>query len=508
MQPQQPTHTYPILAVEDDRTARHILARVLEKSGHEVTTALNGKEALALMAQRHYPIVITDWLMPEMDGLELCEAIRKRSSPGYIYILLLTAKDTTEDIVAGLSAGADDYLRKPFQKEELDARLNTGIRFLDLDASLRQAGRYSESILDSMVDAVFVLNMKQEIVKVNSAGCRLLASTDEKLVGSNMKDFIDEDPEKVEAQCLQVIQNGHTESQELKVRTCTGEQVPVSFNSSVFYADPDRNLQNAGVICVARDMTDWHQAQKRLENILQELETTQEMLVQSEKLAAIGQLAAGIAHEILNPTNIVSIRLQLMQMTENLSEKALDALDICNAQLKRIVAITKDLGRFSRVSVKSVQPCDMNALIRSTLNLYVPELRLKGVVAQTELGRDLPPVRIDKHLIEEVLLNFFSNAVAAMQDSPEKQLSVRTALTPDGERLHVCVSDTGQGIPEKALNRVFDPYFSTKPHDEGTGLGLFLSYGIVKDQGGDIRLENNTPAPGATFCMEFPAIKP
>lgn len=131
--------SFPILVVEDDPVSRILLEKTLTKAGYEAASAQDGQEALALFQKRFYPIVFTDWMMPEMDGLELCRRIRRDVSAGYVFIFLLTARDSREDMLAGLDAGADDYLIKPFDRSELFARLKTAVRILNLERSLKEA---------------------------------------------------------------------------------------------------------------------------------------------------------------------------------------------------------------------------------------------------------------------------------------------------------------------------------------------------------------------------------
>ncbi len=128
-----------VLVVEDEAISRTLLERTLTKAGFEVKSAENGKEAMELFKTSFFPIVLTDWVMPEMGGPELCKAIRGGVTKGYVYIILLTAKDTKDDIVEGLKSGADDYLTKPFHPAELLARLNTGKRIVSLERSLKAA---------------------------------------------------------------------------------------------------------------------------------------------------------------------------------------------------------------------------------------------------------------------------------------------------------------------------------------------------------------------------------
>lgn len=143
-------HNFPILIAEDNPVARKLLEKTLVKAGHEVVSVENGRKALELFNKRFFPIILTDWMMPEMDGLELCRAIRESTSEGYVFIVLLTAKDSKDDIISGLEAGADDYLTKPINHAELIARLNTGRRILELERSLKDA--YEEIRLLSITD--------------------------------------------------------------------------------------------------------------------------------------------------------------------------------------------------------------------------------------------------------------------------------------------------------------------------------------------------------------------
>jgi len=366
---------YPVLVAEDNRVSRLFLQTTLSGTGFSVVAVNNGVEAMTAFKDRFFPILITDWMMPEMDGPELCRAIRKARLPGYVYILLLTARDATKDIIAGLESGADDFLKKPFMQPELKARLATGVRILDLE----------------------------------------------------------------------------------------------------------RNLKNT----------------------LQDLETTRDMLVQSEKLAAIGQLAAGLAHEILNPTNIISMRLHLLKMTEALSPHGHDAIGICKEQLGRIVNITKSLGKFSRKPGKVIARSNINDTITHILLLLAPQLTFEDVNTSTGLSNALPLIPLDQERFEEVMVNIISNAVAAMSDSPKKELIIETDLSDSGDYVRIRISDTGPGIAKEAATKVFDPYYSTKPSDKGTGLGLFISYGLIREHGGRLWAENIETG-GASFCIELP----
>jgi len=375
MQAESDFSRYPVLVAEDNKVARLFLEKTLRQFGYHVTAVHNGVEAMAAIRQQFFPILVTDWMMPEMDGPALCRTIRKANLPGYVYILLLTAKEATEDIVTGLESGADDFLKKPFSQPELKARLSTGVRILNLE----------------------------------------------------------------------------------------------------------RNLKNT----------------------LQELGTTRDMLVQSEKLAAIGQLAAGLAHEILNPTNIISMRLHLLKMTEALSLNDREAIGTCKEQLERIVNITKSLGKVSRKPHKSIAPTDINDMVFDILHLMGPQLNFEDINTSTGLSNALPLISVDREMFEEVILNIISNASSAMAGQAHKELIIETDLPNPGTYIRIRISDNGPGLDPDSLTKVFDPYYSTKPAGQGTGLGLFLSYGIIQEMGGRLWVENNE-GPGASFYIELP----
>ena len=130
---------FPILVAEDDPVARKILEKTLIKEGHEVVSVENGRKAFDLFKERFFPIILTDWMMPEMDGIELCRAVRNHQASGYVFVIILTARDSKDDIVTGLNSGADDYVHKPFNPSELKARINTCMRILELERSLKEA---------------------------------------------------------------------------------------------------------------------------------------------------------------------------------------------------------------------------------------------------------------------------------------------------------------------------------------------------------------------------------
>lgn len=157
MQTSKTQHLLPVLIAEDDPVSRTLLEKILRKAEYEVTSVENGRKALEMIGKKYFPIVIIEWMMPEMNGLDLCRAIRKSPSQDYVFIVLLTARDSKEDIINGLEVGVDDYLPKLFHPAELVARLNTGKRFLELETSLKDSNEKflnQVDLLNTLIDTV------------------------------------------------------------------------------------------------------------------------------------------------------------------------------------------------------------------------------------------------------------------------------------------------------------------------------------------------------------------
>ncbi len=262
-------------------------------------------------------------------------------------------------------------------------------------------------------------------------------------------------------------------------------------------------IQNARLYeALKEELDERRRAEEALTKANRDLEETRDMLVQSEKFAAIGRLSAAVAHEILNPVNIMSMRIQLLEALEGISESIRKPLLVCKGQLNRIVTITENLGRSSRTSEKHRVVSNMNETIERVVDLIAPQLRVDGIRTDVELHAGLPLIPMDKERIEQVIFNLISNAAVAMTGREIKVLKITTKPNPPGSVL-IAVSDTGAGIDPCDIDKVFDPFFTTTDPGEGTGLGLFIAYGIVQEHAGRIWAENNESG-GASFYIDLP----
>src|SRR5213594_4339631 len=218
----------------------------------------------------------------------------------------------------------------------------------------------------------------------------------------------------------------------------------------------------------------------------QALET---QLVQSEKLAAVGQLVSGVAHELNNPlTSIAGLSEFLLEQKE-LGKKDRGHLQVIQEQAERASRIVRNLLTFARKGASERVPVDLNDVIRRTLQLTAYDLKLKDIAVERELSGALPDVFGDRHGLQQVVLNLVTNAAHAVADNPrERQREVTVSTWFDGQ-VHLRVADTGPGIPDDIAQSVFTPFFTTKEPGKGTGLGLSITYSIVESHSGQITLE-------------------
>ena len=274
----------------------------------------------------------------------------------------------------------------------------------------------------------------------------------------------------------------------------------------------DIRLSDGSIIGIGQDITERKQHEQALyaysellESMVsertQELETAQERLVRQEKLAALGQLAGGVSHELRNPLGVISNAVYLLRMmlTEGAEKTLGEYLEIIEAEVARAEKIVNDLLEFGRVRVADRQAIAVHSLVGMTLDAYgVPD----NVQVRTEISDDLPSVLVDSYQIQQVLGNLILNACQAMPKGGEVSISATYEPSADGAgRVRMCVHDTGGGISVKNMPRLFEPLFTTKPR--GVGLGLAISRNLVEANGGRLAIES-VEGQGTTAAMTLP----
>jgi two-component system, NtrC family, sensor kinase len=242
-----------------------------------------------------------------------------------------------------------------------------------------------------------------------------------------------------------------------------------------------------------------------------EADSLNAQLIQTSKMASVGELAAGVAHEINNPLAVIlsanQVIRDLVQLTASLDqlfrERLLKLLSQIDGMVQRCNHITHNLLRFARHSQAPTQLLDLNELLREVIDLTEKRAKARGVEFSSDFQTDLPQVLASPAELQQVIVNLVSNAIAAHDGKPEGSIRITTRMNRKNDSVEIVVDDTGTGIAADHLARIFDPFFTTKPVGKGTGLGLSISYSIMKQLGGDIQVHSEE-GKGSAFTLRFP----
>jgi two-component system NtrC family sensor kinase len=233
---------------------------------------------------------------------------------------------------------------------------------------------------------------------------------------------------------------------------------------------------------------------------------SERQLLQSEKQAGIGRLAAGVAHEINNPlTGVLTFTHMLLRRTD-INDEIRSDLQTIARETDRVRTIVKGLLDFSRQTALEKEPTDINKMVKTTIGLVENQALIKGITLEFKPKEGLPVRRVDRNQLQSVILNMIINAFDATE--PGGKVIVSTDLTVSGitrgqKGIEIAIADTGSGIPAEHLDKLFDPFFTTKEVGQGTGLGLSVSYGIIERHGGTIRVQSEV-GKGSTFTIGLP----
>ncbi len=353
------------------------------------------------------------------------------------------------------------------------------------EALARSESRY-RNLFESASDAIVTFDANGRFTTVNHAAESISGYRREELVGQWFAPMItDVDLPRTLAH-FQMALGGETGLFETRFYRKDGEQRTIQ----VTYSSPQKDEE---VLCLIRDVTD----QKML----------QEQLIQSEKMSAIGQLVSGVAHELNNPLAGIAAFAQLLLAEKRTSPEQRQSVETIYAESRRASRIVQNLLTFARQHEAEKGPTSIHQVLNDTLELRMYELRVRDITVHRDYDTSIPETMADAHQLQQVLLNILTNAEHAMEQvrRPTHLLTVRTRAL--GDTIRIEVEDTGPGIPAHLLERIFNPFFTTKPTGRGTGLGLSISLGIVREHEGRIWAEN-APGGGARFVIVLPIIRP
>ncbi len=488
-----------VLIVEDQEDDALLLLRLLRRAGYNLTfERVDTAEATAAALERQtWDIIIADYTLPEFNGLAALALMKERRLD---LPYLVVSGSIGEDIaVAAMKAGAHDYIMKnnltrlvPAVERELrEAEVRRARK--RAEDTLQENYQIMQAVFEGTTDAIFVKDRQGRYVMINSAGARVFGKAPGDVIGMHDTElFGDASACQIIEHDRQVMTSGETRTYEEtgtalgKTRTYLSTKAP--------HRDHQGNI--IGIIGISRDITERKQAEEQFQR-------QRETLYQSEKLATMGQLLAGVAHELNNPLSVVMGHAALLQQSVR-NKRQLERAEKIVQAAERCARIVNNFLALARQRPPERHPVQMNTVVREAVELLAYPLRVDSVEVVWALAEEVPVLRADVHQLHQVIVNLVANAHQAMREvGGPRRLTVATGVSAGGERVWMEVRDTGPGIAAELEGRIFEPFFTTKPPGVGTGLGLSLCQGIIEGHGGRIMVVQGE-GPGAVFRLELP----
>lgn len=502
-----------ILLIEDESAHAELIERAFEERPDFCLTIATNLEAaqkyLALDTPLLPALIISDWLLPDGNGLDLLQLVQVRKQ---IPVIIMTSYGNERVAVEALKNGASDYVVKsieilsdmPHIAERVLRQWHTRIEHERTEKALHESELRLRTITDNMLD-IICQSDADGICQYISPSCEVvLGYKAEEIVGRNLFDFVYVEDEATATQAARNIWRKHQS-------TRTAYRYLHANGSYIWLEVIGRPLLNAqghieSVIFMGRDVSERKQTEEKLRK-------AQEDLRHAQKMEAIGRLAGGVAHDFNNLLTVISVCSELIlnsfEDDEPLKETAGEVLK----SAERAAALTRQLLLFSRQQVLTPRILDLNMIVVDMEKLLRRLIR-ESIEFVLDLQLDLAPIKADAGQLEQVIMNLAVNARDAMLDGGKLLIEtknievdeVMAAQTLDlkvGFYVLLSVTDTGVGISAENILQIFEPYFTTKEQGKGTGLGLAMVYGIVKQSGGHIGVYSEI-GHGTTFKIYLP----
>lgn len=384
---------------------------------------------------------------------------------------------------------------------------------------LQEAKDFTDNIIRSMVDSLIVGDSRGNIKIVNRATLELLGYREDEIIGKPVEILfydkaLGEKLFSIATQRGRIFVEGTVRDLEVDFYSKTGEHIPMTLSGSTI---KDSNGEILGVVAVAKDLRETKsllakaaaaEAERakaaELEKAYRELQQLQAQLIHAEKMASIGKLAAGVAHEINNPLGSILIYSDLLLEDLAPDDPHRENIEKIVRQTLRCKDIVSGLLNFARQSEPKIERCDINKLLEDTFSLIQNQSIFHNIRVSKKFFPGLPVPDIDIVQLQQVFINIILNAAEAMDGQGD--LTISTAQSEDNKLIEITFVDTGCGIPLENLDRIFEPFFTTKKVGQGTGLGLAICYGIVQRHGGTIEVKSEN-GKGTAFTVKIPVKK-
>jgi PAS domain S-box-containing protein len=436
-------------------------------------------------------------------GPDELELIRKDGSRVWVEINTTPIKQREKVVVIGFVRDITERKRMEQQlqekNEQLDAQ-NEELRAINeelraTEEELQQNQEKLERMFESVTEGIVVANLDGTILKVNEKAVQMhgFASDDELLGKKTFELVAPGDRERKANNVREALKEGLVRSQEYTLLRADGSEFPGELSTSEL-KDASGNV--IGYITIARDITERRQAEEKERQLQQELDLT-------SRLASIGQLAAGVAHEINNPLTGV-IGFSHLLMSRDIPDDMKQDLQVINSEAQRVAKIVENLLTFARQRKPGREYVDINSIIARVLELRAYEMKVNNIEVEIQLAPDLPYTMADAGQLQQVFLNIVLNAEHFMTRAHNRgKLLVKTEIIDDNIR--ASFTDNGPGISKENLNKIFNPFFTTKEVGSGIGLGLSICHGIITQHKGKIYAQSEL-GQGATFIVELPIV--
>lgn len=492
-----------ILLVDDNPTNLQVLFKTLEGSGYRLLAARDGEAALYTAKRAKPSLILLDVMMPGMDGFEVCERLKADPDTADIVVIFLSALTDSQSKVHGLAIGGVDYIAKPFQADEVLARVRTHIKLQRLERALARRNTELEDenqrILNAVEEGIFGLDAEGRVSSMNARAAELTGwpqadALGEPLLGLDLFPGDDGLNQSLSLLCEAGVslRKNHAE-----MTRRDGKPLQVALSGSA--------RSEGGAVLVLRDISEWLANQRALEQARNEMDQQRQHLAHIERLSTGGEMAAGIAHEVNQPltavTNYARVAHRLLaDLPEEKRAKLDDVLNKIGVQAERASAVIQRMRSYVKKPSGAKSVINLNVLLKDVLALAEVDSKVNRTRVVLQAAGDLPSIYGDEVQIQQVALNLIRNAMESTAAAGSHR-PVEVSTFPAGG--HVCfrVRDFGLGLAREVEEQLFSPFVTSK--EGGMGIGLSVSQSIMQGHGGDIRYEAN-PDGGAVFICEFP----